>query len=51
MSGVNRSIVPMLDHVIPEFLGGSNNEDNIVLACRWCNRSKGHRQTAQEMAR
>jgi len=30
-----------LDHVIPEFMGGTNAPDNIVLACRMCNRSKG----------
>ncbi len=32
-----------LDHVIPECKGGSGAPDNIVLACRTCNRSKGHR--------
>jgi 5-methylcytosine-specific restriction endonuclease McrA len=32
-----------LDHVYPEFLGGLATVDNIVLACRSCNRRKGHR--------
>jgi len=32
-----------LDHVIPEFKGGPSTADNIVLACRPCNRGKGHR--------
>lgn len=33
-----------LDHVIPEFHGGSTTDpDNFVLACARCNRSKGHR--------
>lgn len=32
-----------LDHVIPEVRGGQATEDNIVLACRRCNRRKGHR--------
>lgn len=38
------------DHVIPVELGGSNHPDNIVLACQHCNRSKGWRRTAEEMA-
>lgn len=38
------------DHVIPVELGGSNHVDNIVLACQRCNRSKGWRRTAEEMA-
>lgn len=32
-----------LDHVIAEFRGGPTTADNIVLACRPCNRRKGHR--------
>lgn len=32
-----------LDHVIPEYLGGPTIAENIVLACRRCNRSKGAR--------
>ena len=31
------------DHVVSEFMGGPNTADNIVLACRPCNRRKGHR--------
>src|ERR1700733_2117413 len=38
------------DHVIPVELGGSNHVNNIVLACQRCNRSKGWRRTAEEMA-
>jgi hypothetical protein len=30
-----------LDHVHPELLGGSGTAENIVLACRPCNRRKG----------
>lgn len=33
-----------LDHVVPEFRGGQATEDNIVLACQRCNRSKGYRR-------
>lgn len=32
-----------MDHVIPEFLGGPTEADNIVLACGPCNRRKGHK--------
>jgi 5-methylcytosine-specific restriction endonuclease McrA len=32
-----------LDHVIPESAGGAATPDNIVLACRSCNRRKGAR--------
>lgn len=32
-----------IDHVIPESLGGSGDADNLVLACRTCNRKKGAR--------
>lgn len=32
-----------LDHVVPEFLGGTAQPENIVLACAHCNRSRGHR--------
>ena len=30
-----------LDHVIPYSKGGSHDEDNLVVACSSCNRSKG----------
>jgi 5-methylcytosine-specific restriction endonuclease McrA len=30
-----------VDHVIPRASGGTNEEDNLVAACRRCNRSKG----------
>lgn len=29
-----------MDHVVPESAGGKTSSDNIVLACRHCNRSK-----------
>lgn len=32
-----------LDHVVAEFLGGPSTAENIVLACRPCNRSRGWR--------
>ena len=31
-----------IDHVVPEFHGGPTEKENLVLACRLCNRSKGH---------
>lgn len=30
-----------LDHLIPQFSGGAHSADNLVLACRSCNSSKG----------
>lgn len=30
-----------LDHVIPVSKGGSNKDENLVLSCQHCNRSKG----------
>lgn len=32
-----------IDHVVPELHGGNASSDNLVLACRLCNRSKGAR--------
>lgn len=32
-----------MDHVHPESLGGTSEPQNLVLACRRCNRSKGAR--------
>lgn len=34
-----------LDHVEPEHTGGEGTPDNLVLACRSCNRKKGHRSS------
>lgn len=34
------------DHVRPQILGGSNHPDNLVLACRMCNSTKGDRPVA-----
>lgn len=32
-----------IDHVVPEFHGGTSDPENLVLACRPCNRRKGHK--------
>ncbi len=32
-----------IDHIIPEFRGGKTILDNLILACRKCNRSKGYK--------
>lgn len=29
-----------VDHIIPVALGGTNDEDNLQAACRWCNATK-----------
>lgn len=36
-----------LDHIWPEHLGGTGDPDNIALACRDCNRSKGHKTLSE----
>ena len=38
-----REIAFEIDHVIPEILGGKTELTNLVLACRSCNRKKGHK--------
>lgn len=40
-----------LDHVHPEALGGSATPENITLACRPCNRSKGTKPACAVRAR
>ena len=35
-----------IDHLTSEFNGGSASVENLVLACRRCNRSKGHKRQA-----
>lgn len=32
-----------VDHIHPVFLGGDNSPDNLCIACKKCNRSKGHK--------
>ncbi len=32
-----------IDHVIPVDFGGPNTPENLVLACRMCNRRKGNK--------
>lgn len=40
-----------LDHANPESLGGTSSVDNLVLACRHCNRSKGFLDASEFIAR
>ena len=35
------------DHIFPEILGGKAITDNIVIACRKCNRTKGNKTLTQ----
>lgn len=35
-----------VDHVIPQILGGTDDEENLALACFHCNRHKSNRVTA-----
>lgn len=36
-----------IDHFVPEKKGGENNHTNLVLACRTCNRKKGHEDSKE----
>lgn len=36
-----------IDHVVPRARGGTNALGNLVLACRWCNSSKGDRDATE----
>jgi 5-methylcytosine-specific restriction endonuclease McrA len=38
-----------IDHMEPIALGGSNDEDNIVVACRPCNEAKGMKSFVEWM--
>ena len=39
---IEEGIAPFeVDHIIPVSRGGTNDYENLTLACRWCNRSKG----------
>lgn len=32
-----------IDHVVPKWLGGGEEDDNLVPACSTCNGAKGHK--------
>ena len=38
---VEKNVPYEIDHIIPHFFGGETIINNLVLACRSCNRSKG----------
>ncbi len=40
---VNIYVAFKVDHIMPEFIGGLTETSNLTLACRSCNRAKGHR--------
>jgi 5-methylcytosine-specific restriction endonuclease McrA len=44
---VYRSLELTIDHVVPRVLGGRSTWDNVVTACRACNRRKGGRTPEQ----
>lgn len=39
-----------LDHIFPQKYGGTDNADNLILACRTCNSSKGKKDLMEWMA-
>lgn len=38
-----------VDHIIPLALGGSNDESNLVVACRLCNSKKGTKTITRKL--
>ena len=40
-----------LDHLVPQFSGGAHSADNLVVACRSCNSSKGKLDFLEWMAK
>jgi 5-methylcytosine-specific restriction endonuclease McrA len=36
------------DHLIPKFLGGTNELDNLVICCAVCNSKKGNRPPTEK---
>jgi 5-methylcytosine-specific restriction endonuclease McrA len=40
-----------MDHIVSEYRGGTTTAENIVLACRGCNRSKGPKHAADWRAK
>jgi len=48
--GIEDGIIFTLDHLIPQELGGSNHESNLVTACKTCNSQKGSKTIRQFFA-
>jgi hypothetical protein len=40
---VNKECFATIEHLLPRSKGGRNNLDNLLLACRGCNHSRGDR--------
>lgn len=38
-----------LDHVLPQSIGGSDDPDNLALACRNCNERRGNRTEGRDL--
>lgn len=45
---VDRLFDATRDHLIPKSFGGTNNDDNIALAHKWCNREKADKHFRAE---
>lgn len=37
-----------IDHILPQSVGGSDNVDNLALACRNCNERRGNRREGRD---
>lgn len=38
--GTSQALLATLDHVVPISRGGSNDDENLVAACFWCNQDR-----------
>ena len=41
---------PTIDHIVPITEGGDNMQENLVLACSWCNQKRGTKTPDQFIA-
>jgi len=42
-------LAPTIDHLVPRYKGGTNDEVNLKLAHRYCNERKGHREVSAQL--
>lgn len=50
MSSAHHTRMPTRDHLLPRCRGGTLDEGNKVICCRWCNQGKGDRTIHEWLA-
>jgi 5-methylcytosine-specific restriction endonuclease McrA len=40
---------PTFEHIVPRARGGTDDESNLVIACRRCNSNRGHRYRREHL--